>query len=205
MRMIKIGLSVLVAATLCGAIAGCGGGEGPGPAPVTYESKIEAGWRAFGENNYNSALSEFKAAVEMNPERVEGFDGSGWSYALLDSLEESMSSFDGAASRDTTLIDPLMGRAAAALGLSWYDYAITDASRALSKDPRFVFERRTSYDWRDLHLILAECYYATADYDSALAHSQALDPQFDPDPLAEDYLELLLLEIEALVAVHGGI
>jgi tetratricopeptide (TPR) repeat protein len=191
--------------TLCALMMGCGGGEGPGPAPVTYESKIAAGWQAFSQSQYHSALNEFKTAVEIDSSRAEGFDGSGWSYALLDSLQESLLAFYSVVSRDTTLVDSYVGMAAVSLGIPDYELAKVYASYALAQAPDFVFEHRARYDWRDLHLILAECYYATADYSSALAEVQVLDPTFEPDPLEENYLELLLLKIEALVAVYGGI
>jgi hypothetical protein len=113
--------------------------------------------------------------------------------------------FLNAISSESTYVDAYVGLAAVAADIPDYCYlSIHYASQALVMDPDFVFEHRAAYDWRDLHLILAECYYATAEYDSALAHAQTLDPGFAPDTQGEDYLELLLLKIEELVAVYGG-
>jgi tetratricopeptide (TPR) repeat protein len=197
--------NVFLAVALCALIAGCGGGEGPGPEPVTYEGKVAAGWQFFTQSQYHEALTEFYAALEIDTFPPDAYSGLGWSYALLDSLQYAQGAFFNAISSESTHVDAYVGMAAVTADIPHYcNLSIHYASQALVLDPDFVFEHRASYDWRDVHLILAECFYSTAEYDSALAHARALDPELDLDPQAEDYLELLLLKIEELVAVHGG-
>jgi tetratricopeptide (TPR) repeat protein len=171
----------------------------------TYDEIIQSGWAAFQRSEYHAALSEFKAAVAMDTTRAQGYDGKGWSYALLDSLEESTEALQVCLERDPDLVDPLVCLAAVYSDLPDYNKAISNAQQALVLEPSFVFQHRASYDWRDIRLILAECYYATAEYASAHSEVMELDPLFDLDPGSERYAELLLKKIEELVSTYGGI
>jgi tetratricopeptide (TPR) repeat protein len=166
---------------------------------------IQAAWAAFQRSEYHTALSEFKTAVAMDTTKAEGYDGKGWSYALLDSLSESCEALLECLERDPTRVDPLVCLAAVYRDLPDLDAAIENAQQALALEPTFVFHRRSSYDWRDLRLILAECFYALADYELAYAEVRELDSSFEIDPADEDYAELLLLKIEELVSLYGGL
>lgn len=186
-------------------LAGCGDDGGGAPKIRTYDEIIQAGWAAFQRSEYHNALSEFNTAVSMDTTKAEGYDGKGWSYALLDSLDESCGALLKCLDRDPTRVDPLVCLAAVYRDLPDLDAAISSAQQALALEPEFVFQHRSSYDWRDVRVILAECYYAMADYQSAYLEVRELDPGFELDPADEDFAELLLLQIEELVSTYGGI
>jgi hypothetical protein len=198
-------LARVVVITCAVFLAGCGGDGGGGPKVRTYDQIIAGGWAAFGRSDYYTALAEFKTAVPMDTTRAEGYDGAGWSYALLDSLTQSRGSLILSLERDPTLADALVCLAAVYRDLPDLAAAVASAQQALALDPEFVFEHRTSYDWRDVRLILAECYYAMADYESAYLQVRELDAEFELDPGDEQFAHLLLLKIEQLVSTYGGI
>jgi len=66
------------------------------------------------------------------------------------------------------------------------------AQQALDADPDFVFKPRSSYDWRDVHLMPAESHNGLADFEAAYEQVQTLNLQLILYPWDEHYAEILL-------------
>jgi hypothetical protein len=77
------------------------------------------------------------------------------------------------------------------------------ASNALSLDRVYVFEHDQSYDWHDLHLIMAQSYFAITDYLAANARVDSIggNPQ---DPGSPTFVQDLADEIERLETIYGN-
>jgi tetratricopeptide (TPR) repeat protein len=187
------------------ACPGCGTDEPSKPPVRTYDEIVQAGWHAFQTSEYGSALSEFRAAVALDSTRAEGYDGAAWSYSFLDSLDAAIAAFAMCLERDPSLVDPLVGLAAVYRDVPDFEAAVDFAEQALELDDAFVFEHRTSCDWRDIRLILAECHYAQGQFEDAYEEVRVLDATFHLDPGSDTYARDLLNKIEELVAVHGGV
>ena len=79
-------------------------------------------------------------------------------------------------------------------GLTW------EADTALIKSGTYTFSHRTSFDYRDLRVIKAQCHFYLKEYTQAVAEIGALggntvDPN-DPEAVAA--------EIERLGDLYGG-
>jgi len=192
----------LIAGWLCCLVllAGCGGGGGgggPDAAALTAE-----GWALYEAADYEGAVEKFDAAVDADAGYSDAYNGLGWSYGKMDSLAEAVASFDLCVSQGDTRPDPYAGKAAVCRDLDppQYQNAITAAATALTKDSDFEFEHCDGFDWRDLRVIKAQCYFALAQYPQAVAEIEALGGH-DVDP---DIPEEIAAEIERLEGLYGG-
>ncbi len=171
-------LGLLLFAVMAGAPIGCGGGGGDGgtgPTPDTAASLTGEGWALFTSGNSSGALAKFDAAIAKDASHAEAYVGQGWARLGLASSASAMlnavASFDAAANLGSAGAEVLAGRAAARLGAgdSSLGQAAADAQAAYQASPAFQFSRRTSFDYRDLHLIEAFARAAQGDLDAALA------------------------------------
>jgi tetratricopeptide (TPR) repeat protein len=184
-------------------IMGCGGGGDGGGGPTdTAESLTAEGWALFEQGQYQDALNKFGQATTHDATYADAYNGLGWSNAELDLLSEALTGFSNCIAHGMDTADPHAGRAAVRRDHNNnYSGAISSALTALSKDRRYEFSHDTSYDWKDLMLILAHSYFAADDLSSANAWIDSLpggNPQ-DPDSAAD-----IAAEIERLTDVYGG-
>jgi hypothetical protein len=120
-----------------------------------------AGWSAFETGNLELAQQKFDAAIGLDAQYGPAYVGRGWVQlsraTTADAFGTAATSFDDAIGRGETGADAHGGRAAARLALGGDNLvgAIEEANAALAASPEFVFAHRTSFDWRDLHLIVA--------------------------------------------------
>jgi hypothetical protein len=126
------------------------------PATLTAE-----GWVAFEAGNLDLALQRFNAAIELGTHYGPAYTGLGWVQlsraTAAAAFRAAASTFDTAVENGQTGADAHGGRAAARLGSGGGDLvgAVQEAQAALAASPTFVFSHRTSFDFRDLHLIAA--------------------------------------------------
>jgi tetratricopeptide (TPR) repeat protein len=185
--------------------AGCGD-DGDGPGPVTSAESLTAdGWRLFEAASFAAALDRFDAALETDPVWGEAYNGLGWTWMNLDSLEAAVDAFERAMGKNVeTPADPLAGMAAARRDLEPVDLelCLTAADSALSLSPRYVFSHDPSYDWRDVRLILAHAHFGLGQYAEASAQVDNLGgiPQ---DPGSDTFVEDLMEEIQRLGEVFS--
>jgi tetratricopeptide (TPR) repeat protein len=198
-RMMLSGLLVGLFSSLA-LISGCGGGGGgggPDAASLTAE-----GWERYEDGDYDGAIEKFDDAIDADANYRDAYNGLGWSYGKLDSLAEAVAAFDLCISKGDTRPDPYAGKAPVCRDLDPPEFAdaISAAATALSKDSDFEFEHYDDFNWRDLRIIKAQCYFALLQYSQAVAEIDALGGN-DVDP---DDPEAIAAEIERLEDLYGG-
>jgi tetratricopeptide (TPR) repeat protein len=182
-------------------IVGCGGGGGGGPSD-TAASLTAEGWVLYESGDYEGAVGKFFGATQLDADYTDAYNGMGWSYGKLDSLVEAVTNFEMCISKGDVRPDPYAGKAPVCRDLDppEFNEAISAASTALTKDSDFEFEHYEDFNWRDLRLIKAQCYFALKQYSQAKTEIDALggntvDPN-DPEAVAA--------EIERLEDLYGG-
>ena len=179
------------------------------------ESITQNGWIWFAQNEMDSAAFYFNQALSQNDEYGWAFIGLGWVQLRQGELLEALSNFNNGLTFDPTILDGRVGRAAINLSFNEYDNVISDGNYVLNTDADYVFEYDETVDYRDVHIFLAQAYYAKEDFETAQAHCNILDPNNDLDPALPSswvvngvtygtYLEALLGLIQYLVLQYGG-
>lgn len=179
------------------------------------ESITQNGWIWFAQNEMDSAAFYFNQALSQNDEYGWAFIGLGWVQLRQGELLEALSNFNNGLTFDPTILDGRVGRAAINLSFNEYDNVISDGNYVLNTDADYVFEYDETVDYRDVHIFLAQAYYAKEDFETAQAHCNILDPNNDLDPAMPSswvvngvtygtYLEALLGLIQYLVLQYGG-
>jgi hypothetical protein len=131
------------------------------PPPDTPETLTAKGWTAFEAGDFAQALQRFGAAIALDAQYGPAYTGRGWveltRATTTDAFRAAVTTFDAAVARGQTSADARGGRAAAKLALGGSDLAgaVQEAQAAVAASPTFVFPHRTSFDYRDLHLIAA--------------------------------------------------
>jgi tetratricopeptide (TPR) repeat protein len=205
---------------------GCGGDNGGGPTD-TAASLTAQGWTRFEKGEYMEAIDKFNQALGKDADYADAYNGLGWSYAKLDTLNKALLSFGECLTRDDELTEGHAGCAPVyrdfeiegalfgaahplAFGTAHFDSAIAFASEALSQDSEFEFSHGTSFDWRDLRIIIAQSYFAKGKTDPedyfllAKAQVDILNPGNDLDPESDTFVAELAEEIERLESEYGG-
>lgn len=186
---------LLVTATVL--FSGCGD---KGNGPSEEDGLVSQGWAKFERGQFDEALSTFEEAAGGDTERGEAYNGMGWCYMQIDSLQAGLDAFDLALAEGLGTADPRAGKALIYRDLTPPNYqgAIDWAYDALRKDVHFVFPHDTSLDWKDLRLVRAQSYFALAKYLSAKFEVDILNPENGLNPGSATFVENLLAEIQRL-------
>lgn len=179
------------------------------------ESITQNGWIWFAQNQMDSATFYFNQALLQNDEYGWALIGLGWVQLRQGELLEALSNFETGLTFEPTQLDGRVGRAAINLSFNEYDAVITDGNFVLNTDVNYVFEYDETVDYRDVHILLAQAYYAKEDFESAQAQCNILDPNNGLDLALPSswivngvtygtYIEALLGLIQYLVLQHGG-
>lgn len=197
-RTIFLGIACAIALA-----AGCGGDGGTGPG-ATAESRTNEGWALFEAGDYTGAIGKFNSAVSIDDTYADAYNGLGWSLAKLDSLARAITNFNDCISNGMSG-DPHAGRAPVYRDLEppQFSSAVSSASSALSLDRRYSFGHDTTFDWRDLHLIMAQSHFGLGQYDLANAEVDSLGGNVQ-NPASSTFVEDLADEIERLETLYGG-
>jgi tetratricopeptide (TPR) repeat protein len=207
------GLLPLLTATALLVAAGCSK-SGPGSrAP----EETALGWTAWEAEDYTIARSHFLTALSEEADYADAHHGLGWAHAFLGSLSLAVTALTNAQADGLTTADPYAGLAFVLRDLPDLDGAIAAAGAALGITPTWSFIHRPSIDWKDLRLVLAQCYFrkGSATFAQAQAQLDLLDPGNGLDPALpatwtvegvdyDTYAEALLMAIEAVEATIGG-
>ena len=185
---------------------GCGGDGGGGPSD-TAASLTAAGWALFEQGEYEAAITKFDQALGLDATYSDAYNGLGWSNAKLDSLAEALGNFGECLVFNSTLADAYAGCAPVYRDYetepAHFDSAIATASQALILEATYFFSHDDSFDWRDLHLIMAQSYYGLGEFLDANTHVLALGG-VTLDTESTTFVEDLAAEIERLEGIHGG-
>jgi tetratricopeptide (TPR) repeat protein len=168
------------------------------PTPKTPEQLLSEGWDAFTLKNYSLALTDFTAAIQGNTNLVDAYNGSGWTNAKLNALAASVTSFTDGLSKDTTRIAIKAGLAFVYNAQKQYQLSIDRALAVFQADPNWVFSHDLSISVSTLHILLAEDYFALANFTASYLQVQVVNPSFVADVSTRTGQSALAAEIERL-------
>jgi hypothetical protein len=196
--------SILVACLLAGQLFWACSSGGDNPPTKTPEELLADGWKAYSSRNYQLALTDFNSAAQGNSALADAFNGAGWANAKLNSLTASVTDFNTGLGKSPGNVQMTAGLSFVFNAQKLYDSSIVRAGEALAGDANWVFSRDTSVNHFDLHLLLAEDYFAksTPDYVASLAEVKILDPSFDADVSGIAGQTALAVKIETLGTIY---
>jgi tetratricopeptide (TPR) repeat protein len=182
---------------------------------MTASDHNEAGWSSYANGHYTNAHASFEKALGLEAGLIEARLGLAWCEAHDGEYSTALDDFDEVMETGEYVADAFAGRAATALAVSQDSLAIASAESTLARDPVYEFSRHDKYNWRDLRLIMAQAYFALAQYSDAQAQVDILDPDNGLDPENPDSWEVdgvthptyeaaLAMEIELLWSMEGG-
>jgi outer membrane protein assembly factor BamD (BamD/ComL family) len=187
----------LLMVILTGTLLFCLSCEKKGVKEITPSELIQQGWLKFEAGNFAGAGSDFSAALSIATIKIDSsgaFLGLGWAQLRQNQgglAENSLVKYLSLAPGDSD------GRAGLAFAYSTppqnkFREAIDTANVVLSSNPSWTFSHDASINSADLHLILAQCYYNIANFDSSLIQVRNYyDPNFWQDvrtPAGKDTL-----------------
>lgn len=165
------------------------------------------GWGLFETGRFGRALAKFNEALRDDPDYADAYNGRGWSWLGLDSLQVAISEFERALTRGIRTADSFAGQAIAYRDHRYvedhFELAVVSADSALARDPRYIFSHDMAFDWRDLRLIMAQSHYALSEYDQANTQIDSLGGVVQ-DSESEAFVEDLLAEIQRLGEMLAG-
>ena len=191
--------------------------EETGTGGATAAEKIALGWTAFEASDITAAFSRFNEAISIDPLNAEAHHGMGWVRLLRGELSQAQSSFNSANTNGLAITDADAGLAITCRDLPDLNLAISKARAVLTSSSTSSFSHRTTIDWKDMRLVIAQCSYrlGEATFDDAQTELDILDADNGLDPADsgtwivgsttyDTYAEALLMAIEALESTIGG-
>jgi tetratricopeptide (TPR) repeat protein len=197
MKIIPAFLILAVALTVV--FYGCGGG-GTEPG-YNVRANLDMGWQYFADDEYDSAVAKFTEVMDHVTDSAEALLGRGWSYAFMPQLTSAINDLNLSLDFEESE-DAHMGLAAIYRDIPDLTQAISNASDVISADSLYVFSRRTSIDYMDARLIMAQCYYrlGSSYFDEARTEVNYLCSKLSLTPLPEinsvkpEVFEVLLVD-----------
>ncbi len=189
----------ILAVALTVVFYGCGGGSTePG---YNVRANLNIGWQYFADDEYDSAIAKFTEVMDHVTDSAEALLGRGWSYAFMPQLTSAVGDLNLSLDFEESE-DAHMGLAAAYRDLPDLILAISNASDVISADSLYVFSKRTSIDYMDARLIMAQCYYrlGSSYFDEARTEVNYLCSKLSLTPLPEinsvkpEVFEVLLVD-----------
>jgi hypothetical protein len=197
--------SILVICFVAGQLFWACSSGGDNPPEKTPEQLLADGWKAYSSRQYQLALTDFNSAAQGNPALADAFNGAGWANAKLNSLTASVVDFMDGLGKSPGNVQMKAGLSFVFNAQKLYDSSITRAGEALVADANWVFPRDTSVNQFDLHLLLAEDYFARTppDYNASLAQVVGyLNPSFNAVVSTIAGQTALAAEIERLGTIY---
>ena len=179
----------------------CGSDSGNTPEQSSAEELTTSGWLSFEAGEYQVALQKFEDAIQIDNNYIDAYNGAGWSQGRLLNLNEAISNFLHCRDLDSLFTDASAGLAFVYNAQKNYQSAISHANKTLSQNSQWDFKHDSQLDFKDIHLLLAECYFAILDFESSLAQVQILNPDFNADLFTFEGRSALAAEIERLRGV----
>lgn len=168
----------------------------PGSQAITFTLQ---GWNSFEAKRYPEAVTHFRQAVQTNDQFGDAYNGLGWTYARMDSLQLALHYFDIALGQQANFLDAYAGRSFVSLALGDYRGAILCVSAVEETGSKFYsFRHDVKISMDDLLLVKAQSYFMLSNYPAAQALIDRLDPDNALDPTSASYIEDLAFEIESL-------
>jgi hypothetical protein len=156
--------------------------EKKGVKKITASELVQQGWPKFEARNFAGAESDFSAAISISTNATDSSGallGLGWSQLRQNAGGLAEKSFIKYLSLTTGSIDGRAGLAFAYHTTQEFRESIDTANVVLLSNPNWAFNHDNSIDSTDLHLLLAQCYYLSAIFDSSLIQvREYYDPNF---------------------------
>ncbi|MBI4549240.1 MAG: hypothetical protein HY707_14760 [Ignavibacteriae bacterium] len=168
------------------------------PDEQTAAKLTEQGWESFTLGGYQAALRKFLEAIRANPEYVDAYNGTGWTYAKLNNLDSSKIQFTTGLNKDPNNLEIKAGLSFVYNAQKDYDFSNDLALQVADSDSNWSFRRDTTITVDDLRLLIAENYFAIGNYSASLAQVKILNPGFDADVTTAEGQAALAHEIERL-------
>ncbi len=165
------------------------------------KSHTESGWQEFQNGNYSDALTNFEEAISLDINYVDAYNGAGWANGKLGILTDAINRFNSGLELDSSNVDMLSGIAFVYNASKDYQNSIMKANSALSIKSHWTFSHISTIDYKDLRLLLAENYFAVADFQSSLSEVKILNSSFNADVTTQSGITELSLEIERLKGI----
>ncbi|MCK4385239.1 MAG: hypothetical protein KAW52_03155 [candidate division Zixibacteria bacterium] len=160
--------------------------EEKGVEKITAGELIEKGWAKFEAGNSAGAGSDFSAALSIatiTHDSSEALLGLGWAE-----LRQSHGGLAEDSFVKYLLLAPGVNDGRAGLAFAYaasvtgkFREAIDTANVVLSSDSLWSFGHDNSINHLDLRLLLAQCYYELADFETSLEMVQYFEPGFTAD------------------------
>ncbi|HAD81145.1 TPA: hypothetical protein DCG35_01435 [Candidatus Edwardsbacteria bacterium] len=192
-------------AVLTAAILGCSK-EATAPEPeLTAAQLLSQGWTYFNAGSFSAALSSFQQAKAKDPALVDAYNGIGWCQGITGQNNEAQATFNSGLARQVANNEMRAGLSFVLASLDSCPAAVRNDSLVLASDSLWEFSHKYSLsadqimNYKELNLLLAECYYKLGSFGAALDAVKKLDPLFTvTDVNTSEGQSELLMKIESL-------
>lgn len=165
----------------------------------TIEQRLtENGWKEFILGNYSQAIDSFSLAISANSFYTDAYNGLGWSYARMDSLEEAHYNLTVcmvSPANERVYKDARACRSFINLALGEYVKAIEDVDAVILEQfeyyynyKDYAFRHDPSISQNDLVLVVAESYFMLGNYPACYEAlfwiDDSIEQTNDPEELA---------------------
>ncbi|HDR03769.1 MAG TPA: hypothetical protein ENN84_00795 [Candidatus Marinimicrobia bacterium] len=141
------------------------------------------GWDYFSQGSLNQALSYFLSAIETDSSHVDGYNGAGWSSALLNRPDSANTFFNEglliySQAPDSNyfyvyqpaFFDMLAGRCLVNHATGHWQRSASDGARLLTENNRWqlsLSDDKSLSDYKDIYASASASYFALGKFDSA--------------------------------------
>jgi tetratricopeptide (TPR) repeat protein len=185
-------------------IVGCDDDQVGLEADRSSSSYLNEGWDLFSDGNNNSAIISFNLALDGDPQNPEPYIGLGWAWAKIGVLDAALENFVLARGLGSESPDVYAGTAIVRRDLIPVDYmaVVENAQAALDIDSAYAMSRHSAFNWQDLHVLLAQSYFAMMMYEDANTQVELLGGT--PTPVTDGPSRAaLVLEIQRLTEMYA--
>jgi len=192
-------------AVLTAAILGCSK-ETTAPEPeLTAVQLLSQGWTYFNAGSFSAALSSFQQSKAKDPALVDAYNGTGWCQGILGQKNEALATFNSGLLTQSANMEMRAGLAFVYAAFDSCQSAILNDSLVLTADSLWKFSHKYMLsadqvmDYKELNLLLAECYYKLGNFAASLEAVIKLDPDFPVVNVnTSEGQSQLLMKIESL-------
>lgn len=159
-----MGVVLLLHALLIISCSSSDNGTDP-PEPYDVGENMEIAWQRFASGDYSEALAKFDEILYHSTDNPEALMGKGWCFAFQAEYDYAIIVFQSAIDNDLDTPDVRIGLASVYRDYHDYSAGLSNAESVIDADSLYQFSRRTTIDYKDAHLIIAECaYYLGSSY-----------------------------------------
>jgi len=174
---------------------------------ITASDLLSQGWTYFNAGSFSAALTSFQQAKAKDPALVDAYNGSGWCQGILGYRDDALATFKSGLIRQFSNLEMRAGISFVYASLDSCQAAIQSDSLVLLSDSLWGFSHKyllsadQLMNYKEMNLLLAECYYKLGNFTASLDAVKKLDPAFDiADVSTSDGQKELLSKIENLTS-----